>query len=105
VQRTHIHTTGVDCWYRLDSLVTLYPLPDLVPPTPLQQTKSAFSFGLHSSVERLSPDVKAQAFEEVASSRSIGVPTVVTTLVVGCQRKLVIFSWRDGEVQEVKVCA
>ena len=31
-------------------------------------------------------------------------PTLFTQLVIGCRRKLVIYSWRDGEAQDVKVC-
>ena len=31
------------------------------------------------------------------------VPTVITYLVVGCQRKLVVYSWKDGEAQDIKV--
>ena len=87
-----------------DSLVTIYPLPDLVPPTPLHQTRTAFSFALHSGIERVSPDGKPQAFEEVAAAKSLGVPTIVTTLVIGCQRRLLILTWRDGEIQEPRVC-
>lgn len=37
-------------------------------------------------------------------SKNKGVPVVVTYLAVGCKRKIVVYSWRDGEPQEVKVC-
>lgn len=32
-----------------------------------------------------------------------GVPVVVTTLAAGCRRRLVLFSWRDGQWQSPKV--
>ena len=87
----------------LDSLVTLYPLPDLVPPSPLQQSRKAFSFAVYSTIENISVDGKLQSFDTVASSPVPGVPTLVTYLVVGSQRKLLIYSWRDGEAQDIKV--
>ena len=85
----------------IDSTVTLYPLPDLVPPTPLAQVRKAFSFASNSTVESVLPDGKVQSFEDAAMNK--GIPTVVTYLVVGCQRKIYVYSWRDGEAQEVKV--
>ncbi|THH09023.1 hypothetical protein EW145_g2303 [Phellinidium pouzarii] len=86
-----------------DSLISLYPLPDLVPPTPLTQTKKAFSLAVNSTVENISDDGKVQSFDDDAAvGKSTGVPTVVTYLVVGSQRKLVVHSWRDGEAQEIK---
>ena len=87
----------------VDSVVTLYPLPDLVPPTPLAQTRKAFSFSVNSTVERVSADGKVQSFDDVASGQASGVPTVVTYLVVGSQRKLVVYCWRDGEADPVRV--
>ncbi|KLO10830.1 hypothetical protein SCHPADRAFT_906559 [Schizopora paradoxa] len=86
-----------------DSLLTLYPLPDLVPPTPLPSTRTAFSFAVDTTVQHMSSDGKFESFDDVASEgKSKGVPTVVTYLVVGCRRKLVVYSWRDGEPQDVK---
>ena len=29
---------------------------------------------------------------------------MVTQLIIGCRRKVVIYSWKDGEAQEIKVC-
>lgn len=85
-------------------MVTLYPLPDLVPPTPLPQSRKAFTFAINSTVERVTADGKIQSFDDAATpGRGTGVPTVVTYLVIGSQRKLVVYSWRDGEIQEVKV--
>ena len=87
----------------LDSVVTLYPTPELVPPTPLAQTRKAFSFAVNSTIESVSADGKVLSFDDVAASQSAGIPTVVTYLVVGSQRKLVVYCWRDGEAEPVKV--
>ena len=32
-----------------------------------------------------------------------GIPALVTRLAVGCRRKIVLYSWKDGEPQEVQV--
>lgn len=87
-----------------DSLVTLFPLPELVPPTPLQQSRKAFSFAVNSTVENTSAGEKCQSFDS-PSNPVPGVPTLVTYLVIGSQRKLVIYSWRDGEAQDIKEAA
>jgi hypothetical protein len=72
----------------------LYPIPELQPQSPLSKAKAAFSFTIHTSVQHISPPGK---------SPTIPVPTVVSYLVVGCRRKLVIYSWKDGDPQEVQV--
>jgi hypothetical protein len=83
----------------LENQVTLYPLPDLSPPNPLLKTKSAFSFGIHSSIQNLvSPSTP-----KPEEGKTEPVPTLVTQLVVGCRRRIAIYSWRDGVSQEVKV--
>lgn len=87
----------------LDSVVTLYPFPDLVPPTPLPQSRKAFSFGISSTVESVSADGKVQSFADAGGAAASGIPTLVTYLVVGSQRKMVVYSWKDGEAQDVKV--
>jgi len=74
--------------------VTLYPIPDLQPSSQLSNAKAAFSFTIHTSVQHISPPGK---------SPTIPVPTVVSYLIVACRRKLVIYSWKDGEPQEVQV--
>jgi len=74
--------------------VTLYPIPDLQPSSQLSKAKAAFSFTIHTSVQHISPPGKLP---------TIPVPTVVSYLVVACRRKLVIYSWKDGEPQEVQV--
>ncbi|TDL20794.1 hypothetical protein BD410DRAFT_750406 [Rickenella mellea] len=85
-----------------DSSVTLYPLPDLIPPTPLPQTRNTFSFAINSTVQGVLPNGKTQAFEDGGASQAAGIPAMVTNLVVGCRKKLVIYTWRDGEAQGVK---
>jgi hypothetical protein len=35
---------------------------------------------------------------------AVSIPTVITQLMVGCRRKVVIYTWKDGEAQEAKVC-
>ncbi|EJD06913.1 uncharacterized protein FOMMEDRAFT_117970 [Fomitiporia mediterranea MF3/22] len=86
----------------LDSVVTLYPFPGLVPPTPLTQPRKAFSFAVSSRVESISADGKVLSFDDAGAASVSGIPTVVTYLIVGAQRKLVVYSWKDGEAQEIK---
>jgi len=74
--------------------VTLHPIPDLQPSSQLSKAKAAFSFAIHTSVQHISPPGK---------STTIPVPTVVSYLVVACRRKLVLYSWKDGEPQEAEV--
>lgn len=77
-----------------DTSVTLFPIPDLHPPSPLSKAKAAFSFAIHTSVQHIPPPGR---------SPTIPVPTVVSYLAIACRRKLVIYSWKDGEPQEVQV--
>ena len=77
-----------------DSTVTLYPLPTFSPPTPLPKAKPAMSFAINTTVEREEDD---------KGSKASGVPVVVTRLVVGCRRKVAVYSWKDGEPQEARV--
>jgi Vam6/Vps39-like protein vacuolar protein sorting-associated protein 39 len=84
----------------------LYPLPSLHPPTALPKTKSAFSFATHSSVQHVLVDgSKPEEGEFDKAGKSKTIPTVVTHLAVGCKRKVVVYSWKDGEPQDPKVCA
>jgi len=87
-----------------ESQVTLYNLPDLSKSTPLPKAKTAFSFAVHTSAQHLYPDGKKTRPQDTEfSSPMIPVPTVITYLVVGCQRKLVVYSWKDGEAQDIEV--
>ena len=87
-----------------ESQVTLFNLPDLSKPTPLPKAKSAFSFAVHTFVQHLYPDGrKTRPQDGEFRTPIIPVPTVVTYLIVGCQRRLVVYSWKDGEAQDIKV--
>ncbi|KAL4243247.1 Vam6/VPS39/TRAP1 family protein [Abortiporus biennis] len=87
-----------------ESLVTLYPLPNFTPPTPLLKTKSAWSFAVYSGVEYEDTRNSVSSMDG-SSAKPKGVPVMVTYLVVGCKRKVVWYSWRDGEAQEVQEAA
>ncbi|KAJ6577458.1 hypothetical protein B0H19DRAFT_1120042 [Mycena capillaripes] len=80
-----------------ESTVTLFPLPTFSPATPLLKAKAAFSFAIHTSVQHISPEIPTGEFSKAAS-----IPTLVTQLVVGCRRKVVIYCWKDGDPQESK---
>jgi len=84
-----------------DSLVTLYPLPSLSPPTPLVKTRGALSFATYTGVVHGDPD-KAQISTDGDFGKAKEVPVVVTLLAVGCKRKIVLYSWKDGEPQDVQ---
>ncbi|KAJ6608678.1 hypothetical protein B0H10DRAFT_516741 [Mycena sp. CBHHK59/15] len=82
-----------------EATVTLFPLPTFSPPTPLLKAKAAFSFAIHSSIQHVEPDGPGSSAEFAKAS---AIPTLVTQLMVGCRRKVVIYSWKDGEAQEAK---
>lgn len=86
-----------------EMVVTLFPLPGFTPPTPLLKAKAAFSFAIHSSILHPEPNVQSPQLAEQPKVPSI--PTLVTQLLVGCRRKAVLYSWKDGELQDVKVCS
>jgi Vam6/Vps39-like protein vacuolar protein sorting-associated protein 39 len=54
-------------------------------------------------VQHILPDGKVQHPADGAFDKAMAVPTLFTQLVVGCRRKIVIYSWRDGEAQDVRV--
>ncbi|KAI0925948.1 hypothetical protein AcW1_008241 [Taiwanofungus camphoratus] len=85
-----------------ESLVTLYPLPMCSPQTPLLKTKGALSFAIHTGVEYDDSENKSQPSITGDFGKGKGIPVVVTRLAVGCKRKIVLYSWRDGEPQEVQ---
>ena len=85
-----------------DTLVTLYPIPGFTPPTPLPKTKGALSFALYTHVEH-EPIPQSPKIGETSSAKTRTVPVVVTSFAVGCRRKIVWYTWKDGEPQEVKV--
>ncbi|KZT73130.1 hypothetical protein DAEQUDRAFT_722252 [Daedalea quercina L-15889] len=75
-----------------DSTVTLYPLPSFSPPTPLTKSKQALSIATYTGVVHNAPDGTAKLSPDA--------PSVMTHLAIGCKRKIVIYSWKDGEPQE-----
>ncbi|KAI0833228.1 hypothetical protein BC628DRAFT_1342704 [Trametes gibbosa] len=79
-----------------EAQVTLFPQPTYSPPTPLVKTKGALCFVLNTTVE----------YQDSATpgtpGKGKGVPAVVTRLAVGCRRKIVLYTWKDGEPQEVQ---
>ena len=78
--------------------MTLHALPNFSPVTPLAKTKTALSFALFTTVQH----------EDVELGKSgKGVPAMVTYFAVGCRRKLVLYTWKDGEPQDpvVRLCA
>ncbi|KAF7375244.1 Rab guanyl-nucleotide exchange factor [Mycena sanguinolenta] len=80
-----------------ESTVSLFPLPTFAPVTPLPKAKAAFSFAIHSCIQHISSDVPTGEF-----SKPTSIPTLVTQLIVGCRRKVVVYCWKDGEPQEPK---
>ncbi|OCH95424.1 hypothetical protein OBBRIDRAFT_816580 [Obba rivulosa] len=88
-----------------ESLVTLYPLPTFSPPTPLIKAKSAFSFAVHTRVAHVDDLVTRSPKPDqtdFATATATAIPAVLTYLAVGCRRKMVIYSWKDGEPQNVQ---
>ncbi|KIJ67051.1 hypothetical protein HYDPIDRAFT_174307 [Hydnomerulius pinastri MD-312] len=91
-----------------ETLPTLYPLPSYSPPTPLTKAKGALSFAIHSSVHNAPlPDAGEsdanKGFDAEGGAKApIPIPVMVTSLVVGCRRKVVVYTWRDGEAMEAK---
>ncbi|TFK62037.1 hypothetical protein BDN72DRAFT_933557 [Pluteus cervinus] len=78
--------------------VTLFPLSTFSPPTPLAKAKAAFTFGIHSTIQTTNTGGELDA----GFSGARGIPTHLTQLVVGCRRRVVIYSWKDAEAQEVR---
>ena len=86
----------------VDSTVTLLPLPSFAPSTPLVKAKGALSFAVNTSIQHLQPDGRPVDSDAGKSPKAI--PTLITQLVIGCRRRVVIYSWRDGDAQDTKVC-
>jgi len=67
------------------------------------------SFATHVSVQMVDPNGTETERDDATTSKSgrpVGqhaVPTVVTQLAIGCRKKVVVYGWKDGEPQEVKV--
>ncbi|KAJ3573523.1 hypothetical protein NP233_g2376 [Leucocoprinus birnbaumii] len=63
-------------------------------PTPTPSA-TATSLPTSSSIPK-----EAATFD--TAKAAVSIPSVVTQLMVGCRRKVVIYTWKDGEAQEVK---
>ncbi|KXN86467.1 Vam6/Vps39-like protein [Leucoagaricus sp. SymC.cos] len=87
-----------------EMVVTLFPLPGFAPPTPLAKAKAAFSFATPSSTTGIpvSASIPKDSGTFDTAKAAISIPSVVTQLMVGCRRKVVIYTWKDGEAQEVR---
>lgn len=81
-----------------DNVVSLHALPNLTPTTTLQQTRGALCFTIETWVLYSLPDGTLSPNKDTH-----GVPTVLTFLAVGCKRRIIVFSWKDGEAQDPKV--
>lgn len=81
----------------------MYPLPTFASPTPLAKTKGALAFGTFTGTVYGESDAKSRPSLDGELNKAKDVPVIVTHLAVGCKRKIVLYSWRDGEPQEVKV--
>ncbi|RPD61108.1 hypothetical protein L226DRAFT_534756 [Lentinus tigrinus ALCF2SS1-7] len=92
-----------------EAQLTLFPYPSFSPPTPLVKAKGALCFALHTVVEYLDVEASAPATPGTPGSKGKGVgkgvPALVTRLAVGCRRKIVLYSWKDGEPQDVQEVA
>ncbi|KAI0649291.1 hypothetical protein C8Q79DRAFT_949834 [Trametes meyenii] len=84
-----------------EAQVTLFPHPNYSPPTPLVKTKGALCFAIHTGVEYLTADVTVPS-SPGTPGKGKGVPAVVTKLAAGCRRRIVLYSWKDGEPQEAQ---
>ncbi|KAG8887443.1 Vacuolar morphogenesis protein 6 [Tulasnella sp. 332] len=100
--------------------VTLFPSPAFAPGTLLPQAKGAMSFAIDTSIQNVpdaaavpagnstvtaTPDTNAAAADAGVSRTQGGVPSVITYLAVGCRKKIVIYTWKDGQSQDVKELA
>ena len=66
----------------------------------LTQASGALTFAIHASVQLLLPDGSVPLSP---GGNQQGEPTVVSQLVIGCRRKIVIYTWKDGEAPDIKV--
>ncbi|KAF8634148.1 hypothetical protein AX15_001050 [Amanita polypyramis BW_CC] len=82
-----------------EATVTLLPLPTFSPSTPLSKAKAALSFAVFSTTRQLK--LEKDTTEEPDKSVQ-PIPMSMTQLLVGCRRKVVLYSWKDGEPQDAK---
>lgn len=84
----------------VDGAVSLftYPFDGMPKARILPKTRGALCFCVHSAIVRFD-----EQGVEMKQSETQGVPSVLSTLAVGIRRKIVIYSWKDGEELQVKV--
>jgi hypothetical protein len=73
------------------------------PPTVLPKAKGAMSFGIHTSIQRLGDDTNAGTGNDATVSTERTQMSIITRLVIGCKRRVVVYTWVNGEPQEPKV--
>jgi hypothetical protein len=86
----------------LDSQITLWDLPGLKQPTILTNLKNVQSFGVHSSLQlrrSLVPRKKKNPAGTEADEAQPGEAeeVLVSTLVVGCRKRVAVMSWSGGK--------
>jgi hypothetical protein len=59
------------------------------------------SFGVHTSVQQGQDGEGSKDGQPLKVSSAP--PSVITRLVIGCKRRVVVYTWVDGEPQEPKV--
>ncbi|KAJ9122804.1 hypothetical protein QFC24_004235 [Naganishia onofrii] len=90
-----------------ESQITLWDLPNLKAPTILTQLKNVQSFGTHNTLQPKSSLVattkkKDISAEEGASKGGYGLvdqdeKVLVSTLMVGCRKRVAVLSWSGGK--------
>jgi hypothetical protein len=81
--------------FPVESTVTLHPLPTLTPPKVLE-TRGALCFSFDTSVIYTNEDGSTTTTKDSSIKQTA---SVITLLAIGCRRRIVIYSWKDGEPQ------
>jgi hypothetical protein len=84
-----------------DAAVFLHPLPALTPTQTIPDSKGALCFAINTTVEYTNEDGTTTSVKDPAKKQ---VPAVITMLAIGCKRRILLCSWKDGEPQPSKVC-
>ncbi len=89
----------------VDSTITLYDLPELKSPIVLTQARYAQSFGICSSWQDVPITSKGKGKAKTADNDGelISTRTLITTLVVGCRKKVLVFVWFNGILGPTRV--
>ncbi|CAG8662048.1 9699_t:CDS:10, partial [Acaulospora colombiana] len=73
-----------------------YSLISLAAPPKVIETRGALCFSLDTTVIYTNEDGTTTNTKDPSAKQ---IPAVVTLLAIGCRRRIVIFSWKDGEPQ------